>query len=108
MFLKEKRDKTIKGCTVAGGNKQRDYMLKEDVSLPMVSTESVLLSCIINVQEGRDVTVIDIPNAFIQMKVEREQDMVIMKLRGVLMAVPLVTNNLFLFFIYLCTLKITI
>jgi len=84
MFLKEKRDKTIKGRTVAGGNKQRDYISKEDASSPTVATESVLLSCIIDAEEGRDVAVIDIPNAFIQTRVEDEKDMVTIKLRGVL------------------------
>ena len=42
------------------------------------------MSCVIDAQEGRDVTTINIPNAFIQMRVECKQDMVIMKLRGVL------------------------
>jgi hypothetical protein len=89
MFLKEKRDKTIKGRTMARGNKQHDYVSKEDISSPMVSTESVLLSCIIDAQEGRDVTITDIPNAFIQMRVEHEHDMVIMKLCSVLVDVLL-------------------
>jgi hypothetical protein len=31
-----------------------------------VATEAVLLSCIIDAEEGRDAAVIDIPNAFIQ------------------------------------------
>ena len=53
MFLKEKRDGKIKGRTVAGGNKQRDYISKEDASSTTVSTESVLLSCIIDVEEKR-------------------------------------------------------
>jgi hypothetical protein len=66
MFLKEKRDGSLKGRTVAGGNKQRDYISKEDASSPTVATEAVLLSCIIDAKEGRDVAVIDIPNAFIQ------------------------------------------
>jgi hypothetical protein len=52
MFLKEKRDGSIKGRTVAGGNKQRDYISKEDASSPTVATESVLLSCIIDAEEG--------------------------------------------------------
>jgi hypothetical protein len=52
---------------VAGGNKEQDYISKEDASSPTVPTEAVLLSCIIDAEEGRDVTVIDIPNAFIQM-----------------------------------------
>ena len=84
MFLKEKRDGKIKGRTVAGGNKQRDYISKEDASSPTVSTESVLLSCIIDAEEKRDVAVIDIPNAFVQTRVEDEKDMAIIKLRGVL------------------------
>jgi hypothetical protein len=66
MFLKEKRDGSLKGRTVAGGNNQRDYISKEDASSPTVATEAVLLSCIIDAEEGRDVAVIDIPNAFIQ------------------------------------------
>jgi hypothetical protein len=66
MFLKEKRDGSLKGRTVAGGNKQRDYISKEDASSPTIATEAVLLSCIIDAKEGRDVAVINIPNAFIQ------------------------------------------
>jgi hypothetical protein len=47
MFLKQKRDGKIKGRTVVGGNKQRDFISKEDASSLTVATESVLLSCII-------------------------------------------------------------
>jgi hypothetical protein len=46
MFLKEKRDGSLKGRTVAGGNKQRDYISKEDASSPTIATEAVLLLCI--------------------------------------------------------------
>jgi hypothetical protein len=70
MFLKEKRDRKIKGRTVAGGNKQREHITKEDASSPTVATESVLLSCIIDAEEERDVAVIDIPNVFVQTHVE--------------------------------------
>ena len=87
MFLKEKRDGKIKGRTVAGGNKQRGYIPKEDASSPTVATESVILSCIIDAEEGRDVAVIDIPNAFIQTRVEDEKDMAFIKIRGVLVDV---------------------
>ena len=66
MFVKEKRDGEIKCRAVAGGNKQRDYISKEDSSSPTVATEAVLLSCIIDAEEERDVAVINIPNAFIQ------------------------------------------
>ena len=69
MFLKDKRDGVIKGRALAGGNKQRDYISKEDANSPTVATEEVLLSWIIDAEEERDVTVIDIPNAFIQTQV---------------------------------------
>jgi hypothetical protein len=69
---------------VAGGNKQRDYISKEDASSPTVCTESVLLSCIIDAVEYRDVDVIDIPNAFVQTCIEDEKDMAIIRIRGVL------------------------
>jgi hypothetical protein len=84
MFLKQKRDGKIKGITVAGGNNQRDYISKEDASSPTVATEAVLFSCIIDAEEGRDFTVVDIPNAFVQTRVENEKDMAFIKIRGVL------------------------
>jgi hypothetical protein len=84
MFLKEKRDGKIKGRTVAGGNKQRDFISKEDASSPNVATEAVLLTCIVDAEERRDVAVIDIPNAFIQTRIEDEADMAIIRIRGIL------------------------
>jgi hypothetical protein len=50
MFLKLKRDGKIKGRTVSGGNKRRDYISKEDASSPTVATESVRLSCSIDAE----------------------------------------------------------
>ena len=66
MFFKEKRDGTIKVRTMAGGNKQRDFIPKKYSNSPTVATEDVLLSCIIYEEEERDVAVIDIPNPFIK------------------------------------------
>jgi hypothetical protein len=80
MFLKLKRDGKIKGRTVAGGNKQRDCISKEDASSPTVATESVLLPCIIDAEEHRDVAVVDIPNAFVQTRVENEKNMAFIKI----------------------------
>jgi hypothetical protein len=84
MFLKLKRDNKIKGRTVAGGNKQRNYICKEYARSPTVSTESVLLSCIIDADEHRDVAVVDIPNAFVQTRAENEKDMAFIKIQGIL------------------------
>jgi hypothetical protein len=80
MFLKLKQGGNIKGRTVAGGNKQRDYISKEDASSPTVTMESMLLSCIIDAEEHRDVAVVDIPNAFVQTRVENEKDMAFIKI----------------------------
>jgi hypothetical protein len=51
MFLKQKRTGTIKGRTVAGGNKQHDFISKQEASSPTFATKAVLLSCIINADE---------------------------------------------------------
>ena len=90
MFLKGKRDRVIKGRAVAGGNKQRDYISKEDVISPIVATEEVLLFCIIGAEEERDVVVINIPNAFIQTQIEDEKDMAFIKICGVLVYILVV------------------
>jgi len=70
-FVTEKRDGRIKGRTVADGSKQRLWINKEDVSGPTVTVESVTVSAIIDAKEQREVTVLDIPNAFIQTNNEK-------------------------------------
>ena len=44
----------------------------------------MLISCIIDTEEERDVAVIDIPNAFIQTRVDNEKYMVYIRFRGFL------------------------
>jgi len=82
VFVKKKRSGEIKARKVAGGNKQRDFISKESASSPTVSTNSVLLTSIVDAKEDRDVAIIDIPNAFIQTMVEDDRDRVIMRIRG--------------------------
>jgi len=84
IFMKEKRDGTIKGRMVAGGNKQRGYIDKEESSSPTVATESVILTSSIDATEEREVAIIDVPNAFIQTVVEDEKKRVIIRIRGML------------------------
>jgi hypothetical protein len=81
MFLKEKRCGKIKGRGCADGRPQRDYMSKEDTSSPNVATEALIISCIIDAIERRDVATCDIPGAFMQSDMEGD---VIMKLEGVM------------------------
>jgi hypothetical protein len=66
MLLKKIRNGRIKGCGCADSRKQRAYTAKEDASSPTVAIESVMLSCVIDAMEGRDVATIDIPVVFMQ------------------------------------------
>jgi hypothetical protein len=65
IFVKEMQDGKIKARKVVRGNKQQDYITKEDVSSPTVSAEAVMLTCVVNALEDQDITTINIPNAFI-------------------------------------------
>ena len=59
-------DVTIKGRGCADRRKQRDWLSKEYSSSPIVSTEGITLSCMIDAMEGREVATADIPGAFLQ------------------------------------------
>jgi hypothetical protein len=81
MFLKEKRCGIIKGRGCADGRTQRDYMTKQETSSPTVATEALMLTCVIDAVERRDVATCDIPGAFMQSDMKGE---VVMKLEGVM------------------------
>jgi hypothetical protein len=79
MFLKKKRSGRIKGRGCADGRKQRIHTKKEDASSPTVAIEAVMLSCVIDAEEERDVAIIDIPGAFMQVDMD---EIVHMRLEG--------------------------
>jgi hypothetical protein len=79
MFLKKKRCGRIKGRGCANGSTQRAYTPKEDASSPTVAIESIMISCVIDAIEKRDVATADIPGAFMQADME---DIVHMKMEG--------------------------
>ena len=81
MFLKQKRTGQIKGRGCVDGRKQRLYTPKDEASSPTVATESVLLSCVIDAKERRDVATVDIPGAFMQ---GDQDETVHMRLEGTL------------------------
>ena len=81
MFLKQKRTGQIKGRGCADGRKQRLHTPKDAASSPTVATESVLLSCVIDAKERRDVATVDIPGAFMQ---GDQDETVHMRLEGTL------------------------
>jgi hypothetical protein len=70
MFIKEKRDGTIKARGCADGRKQRLYKTKEETSSPTVRTESLMLSCVIDAKERRNVLTCDVPGAFMQVDID--------------------------------------
>ncbi len=55
IFVEEKRDRKPKTRKVIGGNKQCNYITKDDASSPTVSAEAVMLTCVIDTLEGRDI-----------------------------------------------------
>ena len=55
---------------------------KEVAASPTAALESVLLTSTIDAAEERDVAVIDIPNDFIQTRIKKDEDKVILRLRG--------------------------
>jgi hypothetical protein len=81
IFLKEKRCGTIKGWGCADGRTQRDYMSKRETSSPTVATEALILSCVIDAIEERDVATCDIPGAFMQSDIKGK---VVMKVEAVM------------------------
>ena len=79
MFPTEKRDGTIKAQACANGRKQQEYMSKEEVAAPMVILESIFVTAAIEAKEGRDITVMDLPGAFLYAD---NDDEVIMMMKG--------------------------
>jgi hypothetical protein len=65
IFVEQKRDGLIKAQKMIGGNKEHNYITKEDVISSSVKAEAVMLTHVLDVQEVRDIEVVDIPNAFV-------------------------------------------
>jgi hypothetical protein len=82
ILVEEKQHGKIKARKVDGGNKQQDYITKEDVSSPTVLAEAAILTCVINALDNQDIAIIDIPNAFVQTVVKDEEHRVIVRIRG--------------------------
>jgi hypothetical protein len=84
IFLVEKRDGRIKERTCANGSTQRNWMEKEETASPTATTEAILLTAVIDAEEGRDVATVDIPNAFVQTDIPDGDEKIIMKIKGAL------------------------
>ena len=84
IFVEEKQDGKIKARKVVGGNKQQHFIIKEDVSSPMVSAEAVMLTCMIDAFKDQDIAVMNIPNACVQTVVKDKEHCVVVRIRGLL------------------------
>ena len=84
--MTKKKNRKLKSRTYANGSKQRIWSDCKEKASPTVSTEGLLMTCVIDAKEERDVITSDIPNAFIQMGNENYKDgeQVTMKVRGAL------------------------
>ena len=74
MYLKEKRDGRLKGRGCADGRSQRDYIPKTETSSPTATLLGLILTCLIDAFEGRDVATLDIPGAFLQTRHPKNED----------------------------------
>jgi hypothetical protein len=74
MFLKRKRDGTVKTRGCADGRPQREYISKDDSSSPTVSIYALMASCLMDAIDERKVVTCDILGAFLQFDWPADQD----------------------------------
>jgi hypothetical protein len=66
MFLKRKRDGTVKARGCADGRPQCEYIYKDDSSSPTVSIYALIALCLMDAINDQKVVTCDIPGAFPQ------------------------------------------
>ena len=74
MYLKETRDGRLKGRGCADGKPQQEYTKKIDTPSPTTSLATVMLTCMIDAFERRDVATVDIPGLFLQNTMPKGED----------------------------------
>ena len=80
-LITEKRCGKIKGRAVADGRTQRAYIPREEATSPTVSTESLMVSLVIDAFEKRDVAIFDVPGAYLNAYMPDDK-FVLLKLEG--------------------------
>ena len=79
MFLKEKRNRDIKGRKCADFRKQGEIIKREDADLPTVATESLFITASVGAYEGQDVATFDTLREYFHTKTDED---IIMMLEG--------------------------
>ena len=82
MYIKEKRDGKIKGRGCADGRPQRLYTPKSETSSPTCTLAGLIMTCVIDAFEHRDVATADLPGAFLQTKVPDDEPDVHVMIEG--------------------------
>jgi len=93
LFLTEKQDDTVEARHHANGSIQQNWRSSGSTASPTVCAELVLLLAAMDAEEGQDIAVSDVPNAFIQKEVserDEEGNRMIMKIHGALVDVLVV------------------
>ena len=81
-LIKRKRCGKVKFRSCANGSQQWKYLKEDDnISSPTLQLESLFISIMIDVLEGRDLAIVDIPGAFSHAEMP-EDKMDLMKFRG--------------------------
>eukprot|EP00957_Ditylum_brightwellii_P066274 5030139-Ditylum_brightwellii.AAC.1 len=67
MFIVEKKNGDIKARKCAVGSKQQTYpgYVKSEQASPTVSTDGVIITFTIEAHQGQDISIADLPNAFL-------------------------------------------
>lgn len=86
MLLTRKKSGDIKGRTVYNGKGAKSWISWEDKISSTVLNESLMLTCVINAFQKRDIMTLDIPNAYIQAEVPKQKkgEQIVMKIRDAL------------------------
>ena len=74
MYLKKKCNGDVKGRVCADGKSQRLYTNKLDTALPTASLAGLIITCVIDAHEKRDVATVDIPGDFLQTKMPKNEE----------------------------------
>ena len=77
----KKRDGTSKARQCADGKKQQEHMVEEEASSPMIISDTIFITSVINAKEDRQVAVVDLPGAFLHADTDED---VIMLIKGML------------------------
>jgi hypothetical protein len=77
MFFKEKCDKTVKVCLCADGQKQRGNQTKQESTSPIVATELVFITAIVDANKGTDVVRFNIPGTFLHADSDKDNTIIL-------------------------------